>query len=75
MPHQCCNETWAKIPDDEPVFTVRGKDLLALGAVQKWIKDAQAAGVNQDKIDGAIKHRNWIQSFQVMNPERCKLPD
>lgn len=75
MPAECCKATWDKIPDDEPVFIIRGKDLLALGTISDWITRAEMESVNAEKIEGARKHFHWVQAFQVLNPERCKLPD
>lgn len=75
MPSQCCKDTWEKIPDDEPVFIIRGKDLLALGPVRRWIEEANAAGVNDDKQNRAFEHLASIERFQLEHPERCKIPD
>ena len=76
MPTQCCKDTWDKIPDDEPVFIIRGKDLLALNAVGAWIENAQRSRkVPQDKIDRAQLHYKAIKDFHKDNPERCKMPD
>lgn len=76
MPTQCCKDTWNKIPDDEPVFIIRGKDLLAVGAVATWIESAQRSRkVPKDKIDRANEHYTAIKDFQKKYPERCKMPD
>lgn len=77
MPKECCKETWAKIPDDEPVFILRGKDLLALEAVGRWVFDAGRAssGVSKEKVLGAQEHYNAMKRFREQHPERCKIPD
>jgi hypothetical protein len=75
MPTQCCKDTWEKIPDDEPVFILRGKDLLATDVVREWIVAARRNDVNPDKIARAKEHLNAIDQFQGAHPERCKIPD
>ncbi len=75
VPSQCCKETWAKIPEDEPVFILRGKDLLTVKRVAAWIQEAAEVGVNQDKVQSARLHLEEIRKFQKEHPTRCKLPD
>ena len=76
MPSQCCKDTWNKVPDDEPVFVIRGKDLLALKAVGAWIEEAtRSRKVPKEKLDGAQLHYQAIKNFQRDHPERCKFPD
>jgi hypothetical protein len=76
MPSQCCKETWNKIPDDEPVFILRGRDLLAPLRVKAWIAAAvESDVVPQDKIDGARAHYDAMIQFQKENKDRCKMPD
>ena len=75
MPAQCCNEFYAKIPDDEPVFTLTGRDMLASETVAFWIERAEACGVNHDKILRAQWHLEAMQLFTQDHPERMKLPD
>lgn len=41
--------------DDEPVFVLCARDVLAIGAVQDWIRQAAHAGVNDAKIAGAMR--------------------
>lgn len=43
-------ETW---PDDMPIFSIIGLDALAAVAIDHWIDEAVAAGVNFEKIDSA----------------------
>lgn len=77
MPSQCCKDTWNKIPDDEPVFILRGQDLLALEAVGRWVFDAgrHASGVPKEKVVAAQEHYNVMKHWQHDHPERCKIPD
>jgi hypothetical protein len=66
---------YARIPEDEPVFTLRGKDLLALGAIDEWLRLAHLAGVNEDKIRRGVEHLQDIRQFQANHRERCQIPD
>lgn len=75
MPKQCCKETWNRIPDDEPVFILRGKDLLAKKVIGEWLVDAHINGVNEDKMKRAREHYDDIERFQTEHPDRCKIPD
>ena len=75
MPATCCKEFYAKIPDDEPVFTVVGRDLLAAQTVEFWIERARACGVNDGKILRAQWHLEEMVLFAQQHPERMKLPD
>lgn len=75
MPALCCKDKWPEIPDDEPVFVIRGQDLLALGAVSAWMEAARGAKVNLGKMIRVREHREAIERFQAEHPERCKIPD
>jgi hypothetical protein len=75
MPAQCCKDKWPQIPDDEPVFILRGKDLLVLPIVHAWMEAATGAGVNDNKMEAVGQHYAAIQEFQRAHPERCKIPD
>lgn len=75
MPKQCCKDTWNKIPDDEPVFILMGRDLTAASRVLEWIESAKAASVNPDKIRRAEEHLADFVNFVQEHPERCKMPD
>ena len=72
---QCCKDTFAKIPDDEPAFILRAQDLTAPVLVRAWIDNAIAGGVNADKLERAEQHYADMIEFQKANPDRCKFPD
>ncbi len=75
MPAPCCKGTWLRIPDDEPVFILRGKDLLAPETVYQWVRIAELNKVNADKVQRAREHMRAMTDFQRDHPARCKLPD
>ncbi len=55
--------TLAKVAADEPIFVLRAQDKLAADTVCYWICEAEAAGVDQEKLieaqKCAIKMRAW----------------
>ena len=75
MPRPCCKETWGKIPDDEPAFTLRAQDKLSRDVVEFWIHQARAHNVAHEKIAAAVEHLDDIERWQRDNPDRVKLPD
>lgn len=42
-----------KAADDEPVFILRGNDVLAGPLVRMWVELARLGGCDQDKLDEA----------------------
>lgn len=75
MPAECCKETWNKIPDDEPVFILMGRDLTAAAAIADWIVRAEKQGVNPDKLRRSREHLTAFNRFKAEHPDRCKMPD
>ncbi len=49
------NSCWNKAADDEPVFVIKGSDILFEQVVMYWAFLAQANGVPMAKVDAAIK--------------------
>ncbi len=76
MPMQCCKDKFPTIPDEEPVFTLRAKDVHALGALDAWIDMAlDGGGVPLEKMEAVYKHRDAFLEFKRKYPERMKIPD
>lgn len=75
MPQQGCKDLWNNIPDDEPVFIVRGKDLLAADIVSTWMMAAARVGVSTTKLQAVEQVYRDIQDFQRCHADRCKIPD
>ena len=75
MPKECCKQTWGKIMEDEPVFILRGQDVLAPLILEDWIHFALRWGVNKEKLERAKQHLIDMQKWQEANPGKCKLPD
>lgn len=61
------------IPDDEPVFLVRGQDLAGPGTLRAWIELARLAGAADDIIAVVDRHANAMESWQ--RNRTSKVPD
>lgn len=59
------------IPDDEPLFILRGKDRKALGCLMAY----QAVCDNIDHKASIQRTIEDFRSFQAAYPERMKEPD
>lgn len=63
--------TGKPIPDDEPVFILRAKDVNAIHALQAYLdtlEDEQHAAEVEARMDA-------FEAFAASNPERMALPD
>lgn len=63
-----------KIPEDEPVFLLRGQDLLAPATLRCWANFA----VNEKLYDIAFKVFKWadvMEDWQRNNSDKIKNPD
>jgi len=69
---QLCNiSTGNPIPTDEPIFILRGKDVLAEQTIAYYLTMA-----SMEKHKDAVKHRlNDFANFKRINPDRVKAPD
>lgn len=59
------------IPDDEPIFILRAKDMLAPHVIQ-YYQNLCATNEHKAAIDSRIHDFN---QFQRDNPDRVKMPD
>lgn len=61
------------IPENEPVFLLRGRDVCAPAALEAWSKEAAKYGVDQEMID---KVDIWAQYMRKWQAEHeSKVPD
>lgn len=66
-----------KAADDEPVFVLRGQDLLAPGTIDFWAEQARRVGGQKSynkaalATDDAMEFRAW----QARHRSTCKMPD
>lgn len=61
------------IPDDEPVFLVRGQDLAAPATMRAWADLALAHGASTDIVQRVREFAGYTEAWQVAN--RAKVPD
>lgn len=53
------------IPDDEPVFLLRGQDESAPRAIQLWIEDARTRGASEDILRKADEQIGLMIAWQI----------
>lgn len=53
------------IPVDEPVFMLRGSDVLAYETVLFWCKRAREIGVDEERIKAVEAHAESIAQWPV----------
>lgn len=66
------------IPDDEPVFIFRARDLFAASALNAYLRALCAADSEMIGHDHRHAIRNRVRDFErfaQQNPHRMKIPD
>jgi len=63
----------SRIPDDEPIFVLRGKDKLAPHVIRAWAMLAELAGAPPGKISEARECARYIELWQ--GQRGSKVPD
>lgn len=61
------------IPDDEPIFILRGRDIHALAALE-YYRQLVLSG-DQEHVDAVTRRVNQFARFRVKNAQRMKAPD
>lgn len=61
------------IPEDEPVFLIRAKDLVGWRAVRSWADLAEAAGAGEGIVHRARTHALAMREWQ--RKHGCQIPD
>lgn len=59
-----------KIPEDEPVFVLRGQDAVAANTVRFWAAAAATAGADPAIVEAARKHAALMEAWPTK-----KIPD
>jgi hypothetical protein len=62
------------IPEDEPVFLVRGQDITAPTICRHWAMLAKTAGASPDIVQRVEMWADEIEQWQQANGH-CKVPD
>lgn len=63
------------VPDDEPVFVIRGRDAIGPRSVESYAVRASGAGCDREFIDGVNAVAASMKKYQDDNPELVKRPD
>jgi hypothetical protein len=62
------------IPEDEPVFLIRGQDVCGPAAVESWASMAASFGASREIVDHALKHAMAMREYQTRS-RQFKIPD
>lgn len=63
------------VPDDEPVFILRGQDQLTPAAIHEYADLCRAAGADGAHVAGVRSAADAIGRWQREHADRVKLPD
>ena len=69
------DSTWNKIPDDEPVFILRGRDRAAPGTIRAWAERAKRMGCPTAKWQEAMDCAMAFEEWGRFNEGLVKVPD
>lgn len=62
-----------KIPENEPVFLLRGQDVCAIPALEAWVNEAKKQAVEPRMVSAALaqleKMRDWQLEHKVQVPD------
>jgi hypothetical protein len=61
------------IPEDEPVFIIRGQDVVGPDAVRAWASLAASAGADQRIVNAALDHASLMNDWHLKH--NAKIPD
>ena len=61
------------IPENEPVFLLRGQDACAPAAVRAWARAAQSIGAEKNIIQAALDQAEAMEEYMTNNG--VKVPD
>lgn len=61
------------IPEDEPVFLLRGQDVVAPEVVEMWALAAIGAGADDNIVQHAFDHAQSMRKWQ--KEHGAKIPD
>jgi hypothetical protein len=63
-----------RVPEDEPLFILRGRDFLAVQAIYHYLEEMIESGCDSERIAAVRKVAKQFVDFEVAHPERVKLP-
>lgn len=59
---------------DEPVFILRGRDRLAVVALNSYVNEMGECGCDWERINAVGKVIQEFYKFAMLNPDRMKFP-
>lgn len=62
------------VPDDEPVFLIRGKDRLALPALFEYMRLCERDGCNAYQLSGCAEMIAQFANWRAANADQMKQP-
>lgn len=71
--YQRIQDPAGSIPEDEPVFLLRGQDLIAPYVLMDWARRAEKLGMDPKMVQMARDHASAMWRWQ--NEQKRKLPD
>lgn len=63
------------IPEDEPVFLIRGQDPAAPNAVREYANQAAKQGASDAMIGACIRQATAMEQWQAEHPSTVHTPD
>lgn len=61
------------IPENEPVFLIRGQDLAAPQTLREWARVAEAYGADKEICKAALRQADEMVEYQ--RSQQFKIPD
>ena len=71
--YQRIQDPWEKIPEDEPVFLLRGQDVLAPDVVEYWAQLLKNQGGEEQLVTAAKAQAHKMRDWQ--KDQKVKVPD
>lgn len=63
-----------RVPEDEPVFILRGRDKLAAIAIDTYITEMERRHCDRDRINDVRTVAKDFLNFEILHPSRMKQP-
>jgi hypothetical protein len=63
------------IPEDEPIFIFRGRDMLLPDVLKSYSTLAVGVNAPQQHLDQILESYKQIKQWQDENPDRVRRPD
>ena len=61
------------IPEDEPVFLLRGQDISAPAIVESWARNVESLGASDEIVAAAFEQASKMRAWQMQHGR--KVPD